>query len=197
MEGWLLDSLNVSGPTVVWSCELYVWCAPGGVIVPADRIKVQQQVALGKVKEGVLTCAMRLVSKHGFVCGLLSGGIATALRQVPSAAIYFGSYHAYQPHLRQYVGDSSASLVAGGLAGALGYALTYPLDVIKANQQAQVGPVRGVLQTAHDLQRRVGHGWVHRGIWPTLMRAFVINAVNFSVFERLTTEMALRRVGSC
>ena len=38
-----------------------------------------------------------------------------------------------------------------------------------------------------------GPAWLYRGMGPTLLRAFVINAVNFAVFERLQEAVARRR----
>ena len=38
-----------------------------------------------------------------------------------------------------------------------------------------------------------GPAWLYRGMGRTLRRAFVINAVNFAVFERLQEAVARRR----
>lgn len=253
-------------------CAGLAQCA---VIVPADRIKVQQQVLSrlsDSAPEPMFEVANRLVRTHGVVGGLLTGGTATAMRQAPSAAIYFGFYHAVQPKLRDRfgLGGLSAPLLAGGFAGVFAYACTYPLDVIKARQQASGGradtllgmgscnarhsstqpvqhrevselrtrasdlsalrvsslsatpnsrriqpeacaasPYRAdasirlptmwaetqrahnthealtVLETIRALNREVGPAWLVRGMGPTLLRAFVINAVNFACFESL------------
>lgn len=222
-------------------CAGLAQCA---VIVPADRIKVQQQVlsrASGRAPEPMAEVAARLVRAHGVVGGLLAGGTATALRQVPAAAMYFGIYNAVQPKLRERFGGSGpgAPMLAGGVAGVFGYGCTYPLDVIKARQQASgaQGALRGgdgrIAQSAPDaaavgagvpqlavarpglatrmggtaagssaptiretircLNREVGPAWVVRGMGPTLVRAFVINAVNFAIFESLKARVVSAR----
>jgi len=200
-------------------CAGLAQCA---VIVPADRIKVQQQVlsrASGRAPEPVLEVAARLVRTHGVVGGLAAGGTATAMRQAPSAAMYFGFYHALHPRLRERLGSGgpAAPMLAGGVAGVLAYALTYPLDVIKARQQASGGAaisgaassgtgaaagrssggpgaaVPTVLQTVRALHHEMGSAWMVRGIGPTLLRAFVVNAVNFAVFERLKEAVEQQR----
>lgn len=43
------------------------------------------------------------VRTHGVFGGLFAGGTVTALRQAPSAAIYFGAYQALLPRLRERV----------------------------------------------------------------------------------------------
>ena len=178
------------------------------VIVPADRIKVQQQInsrAGTSSSEPVLECAARLLRSHGLVGGLLAGGTATAMRQAPSAAIYFGAYHALLPRLRERLGrgGSAAPLLSGGFAGVVAYTATYPLDVVKARQQSSCappgcGPLAGrgagsVAEVARGLTAEFGPAWLYRGMGPTLLRAFVINAVNFAVFERLQEAVARRR----
>ena len=65
------------------------------------------------------------------------------------------------------------------------YALTYPLDVLKSRIQATAEPLTlthaaRVLRDAHG----GGRAWLAAGVGPTLLRAFVINAVNFATFER-------------
>jgi hypothetical protein len=201
--------------------------------VPADRIKVQQQVlsrATGLAPEPMAEVAARLVRSHGVVGGLLAGGTATALRQVPSTAMFFGFYHVLCPKLRERFGSRGpvAPMLAGGTAGVFAYACTYPLDVIKAQQQADGGrhalhggggavalsapdaasvaraglAVDGrrvatraaaptILETIRCLNREVGAAWLVRGMGPTLLRAFVINAVNFAMFEWLKARVAI------
>jgi hypothetical protein len=226
-------------------CAGLAQCA---VIVPADRIKVQQQVlsrASGLAPEPMAEVAARLIRAHGLVGGLLAGGTATALRQVPSSAMYFGFYHALQPKFRERFGSPAAPMLAGGIAGVFAYACTYPLDVIKAHQQASGGrdaaradgslaragsavaaggrdmpgpsavattragqaayaPWDGgrfsgfsaraaaptIGETVRILNRELGPVWVVRGMGPTLLRAFVLNAVNFATFESLKARAA-------
>ena len=60
------------------------------------------------------------------------------------------------------------------------------------------GPLAGrgagsVAEVARGLTAEFGPAWLYRGMGPTLLRAFVINAVNFAVFERLQEAVARRR----
>ena len=52
-------------------------------------------------------------------------------------------------------------------------------------QGAPAGSAEVSLSAAlRGLRADYGGGWVLRGLGPSLARAFVINAVNFAVFER-------------
>lgn len=94
-------------------------------------------------------------------------------------------------------------LVCGGLAGVITWASIFPLDVIKTRVQTQVlysGPVgdgerRTLLQpevqktrlssleTAKQAYRTEGAGVFFRGLGICSVRAFVVNAVQWAVYE--------------
>jgi hypothetical protein len=159
------------------------------VIVPADRIKCQQQLHSrpnAYAPEGLVACARRLITTHGVVRGLFTGGTATVLRQTPSAAIYYTSYAAFEDSLRCHASRDVSALLAGGLAGVASCALTHPIDVVKSVMQGSSGVKGGcsISETVMHLNRVHGGKWFVRGIAPTLLRAFVVNAVNFALFER-------------
>jgi len=163
------------------------------VIVPTDRIKIQLQVqgramcgtsAVSTSLGAVRRCVATLVQKEGIRVGLYRGLWPTLLRQVPSGAVYFSSFEAFKRRL----GDSGlATGVAGGCAGCVGYLVTYPLDVLKSSIMAASPGTSSVscsmVSVARRLQAENGRQWMWRGLGPTLARGFVINAVNFAVFE--------------
>lgn len=80
-----------------------------------------------------------------------------------------------------------ASAIAGGLTGALSWAMVYPFDVIKT--QIQTAPIDTPQQ-----KRRISyvvskivkeHGWqkLFRGLTVTCLRAFPVNGIVFPVYE--------------
>jgi solute carrier family 25 carnitine/acylcarnitine transporter 20/29 len=94
-------------------------------------------------------------------------------------------------------------LLCGGLAGVVTWASIFPLDVIKTRVQTQVlGPSLhidgetgallpdpttrgrlGTLQIARDAYRTEGLSVFFRGLGICSVRAFVVNAVQWAVYE--------------
>lgn len=80
-----------------------------------------------------------------------------------------------------------ASAIAGGLTGALTWAVVYPFDVIKT--QIQTAPIdtpkheRTISAVFTRLVKE--HGWRHlfRGLSVTCLRAFPVNGLIFPVYE--------------
>lgn len=80
-----------------------------------------------------------------------------------------------------------ASAMAGGLTGALTWAVIYPFDVIKTQiQTAPIDTPRSERTIAVVLRRIVKeHGWqrLFRGLSVTCLRAFPVNGIIFPVYE--------------
>ena len=112
---------------------------------------------------------------------------------MPAAAVYFGSFEALK---RQLGTGTGATALAGGLAGCAGYLLTYPLDLVRSVVMAAPPGTPAAQVRAGEVVRRLRaeHGgsarWVLRGLEATLARAFVINAVNFVVYEWIVERSA-------
>jgi len=135
---------------------------------------------------------------------------ATCLRQAPSFALYFVLYYELKAKLigfsnyfhgkdenrhqhksDKYQGDHLyESMLAGGLAGSVCWALVYPFDVIKSRTQTlpldakllrspEINPWRVL---SHILSRE-GFSGLYRACGITIFRAFPVNAVIFPVYE--------------
>ena len=96
--------------------------------------------------------------------------------------------HFFLPSLsRKYCeSDSATELISGGLSGMLAWASIGPIDGIKTRVQA--GPKTGtaslsMISVARDIQAEGGTRQLFRGAGPMVARAFVANAVIFSVYE--------------
>lgn len=79
-------------------------------------------------------------------------------------------------------------LMAGGIAGQLGWISCYPQDVIKSRIQAREnGPVR-TYRTIREMWSGPGGGILGRVWWvgfgTTMIRAFPANAATFLAYER-------------
>ncbi|KAI9229987.1 MAG: mitochondrial carrier domain-containing protein [Piptocephalis tieghemiana] len=155
------------------------------VICPIELVKVRLQVQTGAALEGgripyagVTDCVRRLVQEGGML-GIYRGFHMTVLREVPSFAAYFENDR--YPRTMDL-------LMAGGIAGQLGWISCYPQDVIKSRIQAREnGPVR-TYRTIREMWSGPGGGILGRVWWvgfgTTMIRAFPANAATFLAYER-------------
>jgi hypothetical protein len=183
-------------------------CAAGlaqcAVVVPSDRIKCQLQVQTGggTLTPGALKeCLRTVIREDGLAAGIFRGWWPTVWRQTLSAPVYYGSYEVLK---RAANGSSSggssspfATMMCGGTAGVCAYASTYPFDVIKSYVHAAppgTAPAEvSMLAVARRMRQEHGPRWYLRAMAPTLGRAFVINAVNFAVFEEVAAAIERNR----
>ena len=88
------------------------------------------------------------------------------LRESSALTIYFGSYHYLKSH-------EMSTLAAGGCAGLLNWAFTYPIDVIRSRQLSQNIKISTAIQQ--------GHLW--KGFNICMARAFIVNSISFYIYE--------------
>jgi solute carrier family 25 carnitine/acylcarnitine transporter 20/29 len=131
-----------------------------------------------------------LLRDHG-IRGPCRGLGLTILREVPSLAVYFSTYEM----LRHRLGKSKiASFFAGGFAGALGWAVIYPVDVLKTRwTTAEPGTYASVKHCLQDSVRKEGYGVFGKGFIATMARAWPQNAVIFLTYEYVKDFIAGRR----
>ncbi len=94
-----------------------------------------------------------------------------AIKEMPSATIYYGSYH--------YLKEKTGFIVlSGALAGMLSWFSIYPLDTIKTRLQT------GAAGTFHNA---IQQGGLWRGLQMCLLRACITNGVGFYAYEKTLT----------
>lgn len=157
------------------------------VCSPMELAKTQLQVQNPRVAglkfRGPSQCLSYIYSSEG-VRGVYKGLGATVLRDIPGFATYFASYEMMM-RMRENPGIFH-TLMAGGFAGMISWCFTIPMDVIKSRLQ-----VDGMLATAPkyngfvDCLRKSYHeeglSCFTRGLGPTMLRSFPMNAVCFLV----------------
>jgi hypothetical protein len=137
------------------------------------------------------TCK-RLVSDHGI--GVLYRGYAVnTLREILFATTYFGLYEHLKAGLTSALQATApaipapvAVVAAGSLSGMSGWAVSFPLDVLKANIQGArslAGPPVGLWTAARAQWSAAGLSGFYRGIVPTMMRSMLVSGVRFSAYE--------------
>lgn len=76
--------------------------------------------------------------------------------------------------------------LAGGIAGVASWFSVYPFDVVKSRIQAtcwQHSPYAGWVDCMRRTVQLEGAGALVRGMSPSLVRAFAVNAAIFAVYE--------------
>ncbi|KAI9029038.1 mitochondrial carrier domain-containing protein [Phycomyces nitens] len=195
--------------------EIY-WAGCGAGIAsfffstPTDLVKIQAQVS--RIPKSSWDVAKTIYANNG-VFGFYQGGFATILRDAPSYGLYFLVYEGTKRLLDvESTGDAGGSnamkiLLAGGMAGAVSWTSIYPLDVIKSRlQMQQCADKAGFLEDSRLTPRldrpyssfrdclvrsykTEGPGVFFRGLVPTIIRGFPVNAVTFWVYELVMEAM--------
>lgn len=114
------------------------------------------------------------------------------------------------------VGEAAKVLLCGGLAGVVTWASIFPLDVIKTRVQTQqyqqiplptaaegapllatesqpVPRKVGAIEIARNAYRTEGFGVFFRGLGVCSLRAFIVNAAQWAVYERIMKELDPKR----
>ena len=190
------------------------------IVCPVDLVKTKLQTASRCCSSTSTTSfssyqtTKEIYTNYG-IRGLYRGLLATVYRQYPSFVIYFGSYDIIKSTLlqQQQLQHQTllASIIAGGIAGSLSWAIIYPLDLIKTRIQSLAPTTEQTLLTGYSFggaaRRRSSyyhvirteqimiqsitssiinrHGWkaLYSGFGITILRAFPVNAVIFPTYE--------------
>ena len=163
------------------------------VSTPEHMMKTQMQIDNTRkggaiFKNGAFDAAAQIVRARGFGA-LYVGHASNTLREGVFLGVYFSSYEA----ARRALPESKASIpIAGGLAGALGWVISYPLDCIKANIQgaaftdgaaATARSSPSILTAGKHILAQRGISGLYSGLKPSLIRAFLVSGSRFSAFE--------------
>ncbi|KAH7129304.1 mitochondrial carrier domain-containing protein [Dactylonectria estremocensis] len=181
------------------------------VSTPTELIKCRAQLSTQHASSWAIT---RQIWRSEGIRGLYLGGTVTAIRDSVGYGFYFWSYELSSRLLATDSGNEASLqheaakvLLCGGLAGVVTWASIFPLDVIKTRVQAQsalrqpeVAPLlgsgsiqqqkrAGALRIAQDAYREGGSRVFFRGLTVCSVRAFIVNAVQWAVYEWVMHEL--------
>eukprot|EP00928_Gymnodinium_smaydae_P017773 TRINITY_DN16796_c0_g2_i1.p1 TRINITY_DN16796_c0_g2~~TRINITY_DN16796_c0_g2_i1.p1 ORF type:complete len:277 (-),score=52.27 TRINITY_DN16796_c0_g2_i1:81-911(-) len=180
----LLTAADVSGPAV----PFLAGCIGGLAQCPAlcfmDAAKCNLQVEGGRITAGAYAATFRrrcelLGLRRAFLPGL---GVTVA-REVPSYGVYFLVYDSVKERLQQSLSATSATLLAGGLAGVISLSPFHPLDTAKSRLQVATDPQLTATGIIREGLRTEGAQFLFRGFAPFVFRTFLLNAATFYGFE--------------
>lgn len=218
---FLTPGYSLETPSVVPSLYTsFVAGAVGGlatwiVSTPTELIKCRAQMSNTPVSS--LALARSVIKAEG-IKGLYYGGTVTALRDSIGYGFYFWSYELGTRLLAAKLGDEHSPkaeaakvLLCGGIAGVVTWVSVFPLDVIKTRIQTQalrpadaeplLGAARslgdkgriGAMEMARTIYKEEGKAVFFRGLGICSVRAFVVNACQWAVYEWIMKELAPNR----
>ncbi|ETV81845.1 hypothetical protein H257_05408 [Aphanomyces astaci] len=174
----LLDEALLGSAAAVFSAT---------AITPAEVIKCRLQTSHAS-SLGVFACIREVIAQNG-VKGLVAGLPAVLLRDVPFNFIFFGAYELYTSTLVRLWSDHTsqpmsrrdlhpvAVLTCGGVAGATGWSVIFPADVVKSYMQVGNGVTfRRAFETVWRTQGLRGF---YRGWSAAVLRSFPANGCLF------------------
>lgn len=167
------------------------------IMGPTEHIKTKMQLNATMYRNSI-HAAQQIVTTHGIV-GLNRGFVATAIRQSPGFCVYFGTYQRLKDSLMQTRNNNNsiqcnplvASILAGGAAGSIAWAIIYPIDLVKSRIQAL--PLdcsksdRSIMHIGKTIVKESGWKALYRGFGITVLRAFPVNAVILTTHSELRT----------
>ncbi|QRC95038.1 hypothetical protein JI435_027690 [Parastagonospora nodorum SN15] len=190
--------------------KVFIAGATGGfasfvVSAPTELIKCRAQVS---TERNITSWSIaKDIWRRDGIRGLYYGGGITSVRDAVGYGFYFWSYE-WTKQAWTSPDDSNRDaaikvLLCGGLAGVVTWASIFPLDVIKTRVQTQIlhserslsGEERALLHPAVPKRRMSsleiakhayqteGSGVFFRGLGICSVRAFVVNAVQWAMYE--------------
>ncbi|KAM8832048.1 solute carrier family 25 member 47-A isoform 1-T1 [Spinachia spinachia] len=201
-----------SGKLDVFLSGMAAGVAQTSVMAPGDIVKVRLQCqteprgaaaagggggggggATHKPKyRGPVHCLLRIAQEEGFR-GLYRGALPLMLRDAMSYATYFLTYSVVCQLLTES-GEKRPSwsgvMLAGGVAGVVGWTWATPMDVIKSRLQMdgalETRRYRGFFHCIADTARTDGAAVFFKSLGINWVRAFPVNMVVFVTYEGLT-----------
>jgi solute carrier family 25 (mitochondrial carnitine/acylcarnitine transporter), member 20/29 len=218
----LLNSSTAGAPLSLWTTWLagaIGGLATWVVSTPTELIKCRAQITSSPAAASSWSITKEILRTEG-IRGLYFGGVVTALRDSIGYGFYFWSYELstrlMMSKMRERGSDTQEAakvLLCGGLAGVVTWASIFPLDVIKTRVQTQVlsdsttTPLLGTERVAEGISRRrlgavdvarnayrsEGPGVFFRGLAVCSIRAFIVNAAQWTVYEWIMRELDPKR----
>ncbi|KAM0696689.1 hypothetical protein Q7P36_003938 [Cladosporium allicinum] len=195
-------------PSTIWAAGALGGLASFVVSAPTELVKCRAQVSQPPKSSWLVT--KELWQARGFR-GLYLGGGITSVRDAVGYGFYFWSYELSKRYVQSFNAASSQEqsqtqealsvLLCGGLAGVATWVSIFPLDVIKTRLQIydlnhsatpdsqpllsqQQRPTRpSSFSIARSAYQTEGAAVFFRGIGICSARAFIVNAVQWGVYE--------------
>lgn len=186
-------------PTVHFVCGGAAGVFASVISFPFDIVRTRL-VAQGEHKVYISTShAIReIVLKEG-ARGLFRGLSPVLIQMAPHSGLQFATYTALIKLTSLVDGTQpmvDRSFTVGAIAGAVAKTAVYPLDLAKKRLQiigfssARVGfgqnfTASGLLHCVVKIVKTEGYLALYKGLWPSILKASVVSALYFAVYENV------------
>lgn len=167
------------------------------ISTPFELIKTKMQIGRSKgsiTHNNSIRMAQSILQSSGLL-GLYQGHLVNLTREVVFLSTYFITYENIKTFVLNLLPEGSSKSgviaipIAGGLSGALGWFISFPLDNIKSNIQtmslakSELFHRQSALAVGRELLQRRGIMGLYSGVLPSITRAFIVSASRFSAYE--------------
>jgi solute carrier family 25 (mitochondrial carnitine/acylcarnitine transporter), member 20/29 len=157
------------------------------VSTPFELVKIQMQldssISTSRQKNSI-SAARNIISTRGF-SALYRGHAVNTTREMMFLGTYFFSYEHGKQLLTPLLPPTLCVAMAGGMSGALGWFISFPLDCVKANIQG--APVAAKQPLAFEVASRLlatkGIYGLYSGVAASIIRAFLVSSSRFTAYE--------------
>lgn len=152
---------------------------------PMELAKSYLQISPKNSSRGLIYYIQVIYQQNG-IKGLYKGINLTIARETPAFGAYFFTYEFLTRKFDKKKVTTSTMIFAGGCAGLASWFFVYPIDVIKTRFQLdclnKMPKYSGSIDCFKKTVEVEGFRFLVRGLAPTLLRAFPVNAAIFTVF---------------
>ncbi|CAE8616199.1 unnamed protein product [Polarella glacialis] len=159
------------------------------VRLQVQHLTRQQGRHLGVVYAGPGDCFVKTLQSEG-VRGLFRGLTAMWVRDIPFNAFFLGGFEMAASCIAKASGVKSKAelnpaqlMAAGAFAGTSGWALIFPVDVIKTRMQSDSGVRQSFLAVMKVGLKEHGVSGFYRGCSAAMLRSMPANAAMFVTYE--------------
>jgi len=175
------------------------------ISTPFEMVKVQMQLDAKHLPNRRYINSLHaayIISRQDGVLMLYRAHVVNTLREMVFLSTYFLVYEHTKPIISPSPpeGKNSSSrmgiALSGGLAGSIGWFVSFPFDSVKANIQGNALKESGAhisLKTwdvAKQLLQRRGIRGLYFGVGPSIARAFIVSASRFSAYEAVLESLS-------
>lgn len=160
------------------------------ISTPFEYIKTQMQLDMKSSSRKYYSSlhALRTISTNYGFKTIYSGHVVNTSREMLFLGVYFTTYENCKIIFREYLPTHLSVLAAGGISGAMGWIISYPLDCIKAHIQGRSvelysHPKDSAFHVFKNLVSYKGILGLYSGIVPSVTRAFLVSSSRFAVYE--------------